>query len=88
MRTGICRKRGNVKNGCKIVVFLVGDTKVQRDKVKIILNKFAEVLSGRIGRTNLIEHEIRLIHPQSIALNQAGPYRTKHVALDSVNRVS
>lgn len=76
----------DVKNDCKIDFYelKVGGTEVQRDKVKIILNEFAEVLNGRIGGTKLIAHEIRLTHPQPIALKPYSYPRAKQQMIDNM----
>lgn len=41
----------------------------------MVVGNFAEILSGKIGRTKLIEYKIRVTQPQPIALN---PYPYPH----------
>ena len=64
---------------------ITGDPET-RANFTAILNKYAEVFSGRVGRTKLIEHDILLKNPTPIALKPYSYPLAKQAIIDEMIR--
>jgi len=54
--------------------------------VKEVLFQYPEVVSGQVGRTRVIEHQIRLKDPNLVALNGYGYSREKNEVIAEMVR--
>jgi hypothetical protein len=55
-------------------------------RVKEVLCRYPEVFSGEVGRTRVIEHQIRLKDPNPVALNAYGYSRQKNEVITEMVR--
>jgi hypothetical protein len=55
-------------------------------RVKEVLCRYPEVFSGEVGRTRVIEHQIRLKDPKPVALNVYGYSREKNEVIAEMVR--